>query len=57
MAKYIVEWTAEGSYVVEADTSSEATEEALDSLFDLENADQNVIIRSVGQIATQEIKD
>lgn len=54
MTKYVVEYRTEGTVEVEADTSSEATEKALNRLFDLEALDESVDVDRVEQVRTYE---
>lgn len=52
MTKYVVEYRAEGSVEVEADTSEEATDKAVTRLFSLEALDESVDVDLVEQVRT-----
>lgn len=52
MTKYVVEYRAEGTVEVEAETSSEATEKALMQVFALEDQDGAVDVDRIEQVRT-----
>lgn len=56
MTTYEVTWVAEGSVILEAESTDDAVQEALDRVIDLEEHDASITVHRAGQKHVQVIE-